>query len=226
MLTFHKLISTVATADLGLNLTSWLCRILQIILICLHQQDKLKAHRYTTQGCKLKLTGVYFSVQVVRADLEAAKLQISTLKAQLVMSHEAADSVRAASDSLAQQMKKSADTELSRVVHQVDTAKAKVRHLQGLLANTQADAKSEAAKLRLVLEKSQANAASAQQDVKRLEQQLAGSQTCCTAGRRAQKAAQGRAQVRGTGFMRQSAYSPIAPASQPPPQPHPPPPPV
>ena len=116
-------------------------------------------------------------MQVVRADLEAAKLQISTLKAQLVMSHEAADSVRAASDSLAQQMKKSADTELSRVVHQVDIAKAKVRHLQGLLANTQADAKSEAAKLRLVLEKSQANAASAQQDVKRLEQQLAGSQT-------------------------------------------------
>ena len=161
-------------------------------------------------------------MQVVRADLEAAKLQISTLKAQLVMSHEAADSVRAASDSLAQQMKKSADTELSRVVHQVDIAKAKVRHLQGLLANTQADAKSEAAKLRLVLEKSQANAASAQQDVKRLEQQLAGSQTCCTAGRRAQKAAQGRAQVRGTGFMRQSAYSPNAPASQhspPPPSP-------
>jgi len=117
------------------------------------------------------------SVQVVHADLEAAKLQISTLKAQLIMSHEAADSARAASDSLAQQMKKSADTELSRVVHQVDTAKAKVRHLQGLLANTQADAKSEAAKLRLVLEKSQANAASAQQDVKRLEQQLAGSQT-------------------------------------------------
>ena len=116
-------------------------------------------------------------MQVVRADLEAAKLQISTLKAQLIMSHEAADSARAASDSLAQQMKKSADTELSRVVHQVDIAKAKVRHLQGLLANTQADAKSEAAKLRLVLEKSQANAASAQQDVKRLEQQLAGSQT-------------------------------------------------
>jgi len=160
----------VATANLGLNVTSWLSRISQIILDCLHQQDKLKAHRFTTQGCKLKLTGVCFSVQVVHAELEAAKLQISTLKAQLIISHEAVDSARAASDSLAQQMKKSADTELSRVVQQVDTAEAEVHHLQDLLANTQADAKSQVAKL-------QANAASAQQDVKRLEQQLAGSQT-------------------------------------------------
>ncbi len=109
-------------------------------------------------------------MQVVHAELEAAKLQMSTLKAQLIISHEAADSARAASDSLAQQMKKSADTELYRVVQQVDTAEAEVHHLQGLLANTQADAKSQVAKL-------QANAASAQQDVKRLEQQLAGSQT-------------------------------------------------
>jgi len=109
-------------------------------------------------------------VQGVHAELEAAKLQMSTFKAQLIISHEAADSARAASDSLAQQMKKSADTELYRVVQQVDTAEAEVHHLQGLLANTQADAKSQVAKL-------QANAASAQQDVKRLEQQLAGSQT-------------------------------------------------
>ena len=109
-------------------------------------------------------------MQGVHAELEAAKLQMSTFKAQLIISHEAVDSARAASDSLAQQMKKSADTDLYRVVQQVDTAEAEVHHLQDLLANTQADAKSQVAKL-------QANAASAQQDVMRLEQQLAGSQT-------------------------------------------------
>ena len=116
-------------------------------------------------------------MQVVRAELEAAKLQVSTLKAQLVVSHEAADSGRAASDSLAQQMKKSANAELSKVVRQVDAAKAEVHRLQSLLANTEADSNSEAANLQLLLEKSLAGAASAEQSVKRLEQQLAGSQT-------------------------------------------------
>ncbi|KAL0032968.1 hypothetical protein WJX77_008873 [Trebouxia sp. C0004] len=117
------------------------------------------------------------NTKVVHADMEEAKLQISTLKAQLVMSHEAADSARAASDSLAQQMQKSADTELSKIAQQVDAAEAEARHLQGLLANTEADAGSEAAKLQLLLEKSQASAASIEQDVNRLEQQLARSQT-------------------------------------------------
>jgi len=115
-------------------------------------------------------------VQIVRAELKAAKLKIASLKAQLIMSHEAADSARAASDSLAQQMRTSADTELSQVVQKVHAAEAEVQHLQCLLANTQADAKSEAAKLQLLLEESLASAATAQQDVKRLEQQLAGSQ--------------------------------------------------
>jgi len=116
-------------------------------------------------------------VQVVLADLEAAKLQVSTLKAQLITSHEAADSARAASDSLAQRMRTSADTELSKVVQKVDAAEAEVQHLQCRLANTQAGAQSEAAKLLLLLDKSRANAASSEQSVKRLEQQLAGSQT-------------------------------------------------
>ena len=117
-----------------------------------------------------------FSVQVVHAELEAAKLEVSTLKGQLIMSHEATHSARAASDSLAQHMKTSADTELSKIVQQVDAAEAEVRRLQGLLADTEADARSNAAKPQLLLEKSQANAASAEQGVKRLEQQLAGSQ--------------------------------------------------
>ena len=116
-------------------------------------------------------------MQVIRAELEAAKLQVSTLRAQLVVSHEAADSGRAAYDSLAQQMKKSANAELSKVVRQVDAAKAEVHRLQSLLANTEADSNSEAANLQLLLEKSMAGAASAEQSVKRLEQQLAGSQT-------------------------------------------------
>ena len=115
-------------------------------------------------------------MQVVLADLEAAKLHISTMKAQLITSHEAADSARAASDSLAQHMKKSGDTELSKVVQKVDAAEAEVHHLRGLLANSEADARSEAANLQLLLENSLANAASAEQGVKRLEQQLGGSQ--------------------------------------------------
>ena len=115
-------------------------------------------------------------MQIVLAELEAAKLQVTTLKAQLITSHETADSARATSDSLAQQMKTSADTELSKAVQQVDAAEAEVQHLQCLLANTQADAQSEATNLQLLLEKSQADAASAQQEVSRLEQQLAGSQ--------------------------------------------------
>ena len=116
-------------------------------------------------------------MQVVRAELEAAKLQVSTLKAELVMSCEAADSARAASDSLAQRMRTSADTELLKVVQKVETAETELDHLRGMLANTEADAKSEAAKLQVLLEKSQANVVSAEQGVKRLEQQLAGSQT-------------------------------------------------
>ena len=123
------------------------------------------------------LTGVSFSVQVGRAELEAAKLQVSTLKAELAMSHEAADSARAASDSLAQQMRTSADTELLKLVQKVNAAEAEAHCLQCLLANTEADGKSEIAKLQLLLEKSQANVASAEQDVNRLEQQLAGSHT-------------------------------------------------
>jgi len=115
-------------------------------------------------------------VQVVRAELEAAKLQVSTLKAQLVMSHEAADSARAASDSLTQQMRTSADTELLKVVQKVVTAEAEAHRLQCLLANTEADRKTEAGKVQVLLEKSQANVASAEQEVKRLGQQLAGSQ--------------------------------------------------
>ena len=114
-------------------------------------------------------------MQIVLAELEAAKLQVTTLKAQLITSHEAADSARAASDSLAQ-MKTSADTELSKAVQQVDAAKAEVQHLQCLLASTQADAQLEATNLQLLLEKSLANAASAEQEVSRLEQQLTGSQ--------------------------------------------------
>ena len=117
------------------------------------------------------------SVQVVCAELEAAKLQISTLNIQLIMSDEAVDSAKAASDSLAQQMKTSADTELSKAVQQVDAAKAEVQHLQCRLANTQAGAQTDAAKLLLLLDKSRANAASSEQDVKKLEQQLARSQT-------------------------------------------------
>ncbi len=116
-------------------------------------------------------------MQVVRAELEAAKLQVSTLKAELDMSHDAADSARAASDSLAQQMRTSADTELLKVVQKVDAAEAEAHRLQCLLANTEADGKSEVAKMQLFLEESQANVASAEQVVKRLEQQLAGSQT-------------------------------------------------
>ena len=115
-------------------------------------------------------------MQVVCAELEAAKLQVSTLKAELVISHEAADSGRAASDSLAQHTKKSADSELSKAVQKVDAAEAEAHRLQGLLANTEADGKSEAAKLQVLLEKSQADVASAEQEVKRLEQQLAGTQ--------------------------------------------------
>ena len=67
-----------------------------------------------------------FSVQIVHVELEAAELQISTLKAQSDTSREEVDSGRAA-------------------------------------------------KLQVLLEKSQANVASAEQKVKRLEQQLAGS---------------------------------------------------
>ncbi len=100
---------------------------------------------------KLGLTRVCFSVQVVYAKLEAAKLKISTMKAQLITSHEAADSARAAADSLAEQMRTSANTDLSKVT--------------------------EAAKLLLLLENSQANVVSTEQQVKRFEQQLAGSQT-------------------------------------------------
>ncbi len=171
-----ELTSTVATANLGLNLTSWLSKISIIILVCLHQLDKLRAHRSTLKDIKSRLTGVCFSVQIVLAELEAAKLQVTTLKAQLITSHEAADSARAASDSLAQ-MKTSLDTELSKAVQQLDAAKAEVQHLQCLLANTQADAQSKAANLQLLLENSQAKAASAEQEMNRLEQQLAGSQT-------------------------------------------------
>jgi len=65
-------------------------------------------------------------VQIVHVELEAAELQISTLKAQSDTSREEVDSGRAA-------------------------------------------------KLQVLLEKSQANVASAEQKVKRLEQQLAGS---------------------------------------------------
>ncbi len=115
-------------------------------------------------------------MQVARAELEAAKRQVSTLKAALVMSHKAADSARAASDSLAQQMRTSADTELSKVVQKIDAAEAEVQLLRCRLANTQAGAQSEAAKFLLLLDKSRANAASSEQGVKRLEQQLAGSQ--------------------------------------------------
>ncbi|KAL0032872.1 hypothetical protein WJX77_003972 [Trebouxia sp. C0004] len=133
-----------------------------------HQQqlDDLLAHH----------TASAENTKVVLAELEVAKLQISPPKAQLFMSHEAADSARTDSDSLAQQVKKSADTELLKVVRMVDTGETELGHLPGLLANTQAHAKSEAANLQL-LEKSQFNAASAQQDVNRHEQQLTGSQT-------------------------------------------------
>ena len=115
-------------------------------------------------------------MQVVHAELEAAKLKITSLKAQLITSHEAADSARVASDSLAQQMRTSADTELYKVVQKVDIAEAEVQHLQCRLANTEADAQSETAKLQLLLEETLASATTAQQDVKRLERQLAGSQ--------------------------------------------------
>ena len=125
----------------------------------------------------LELTQVYFPVQTVHAELEAAKLQVSTIKAELVISHKAADSARAASDSLAQRMRMSADTQLLNIVQKVDAAEAEAHRLHCMLANTEAHARSEAAKLQLSLEKSQANVASAQQDVHRLEQQLAGSQT-------------------------------------------------
>ncbi len=116
-------------------------------------------------------------MQVVRAELEAAKLQVSTLKAELAMSHEAADSARAASDSVAQQLRTSADTELLKLIQKVAAAKAEAHRLQCLLANTEADGKSEIAKLQLLSEKFQASVASAEQDVNRLEQQLAGSHT-------------------------------------------------
>ena len=118
-----------------------------------------------------------YSLQVVCAELEAAKLQISTLNTQLIMSDEAVDSAKAASDSLAQQMKTLADTELSKAVQQVDAAKAEVQHLQCRLANTQAGAQTDVAKLLLLLDKSRAKAASSEQGVKKLEQQLARSQT-------------------------------------------------
>ncbi len=74
-------------------------------------------------------------------------------------------------------MKTSADTELSKVLQKVDAAEAEVQHLQCRLANTEADARSEAANLQLLLANSLAKAASAEQGVKRLEQQLAGSRT-------------------------------------------------
>ncbi len=112
-------------------------------------------------------------------ELEAAKLQVSTLKAQLIASHEAADSARAASDSLTQQMKTSAETELSKVLQKVNAAEAEVQHLQCRLANTQAGAQSEAAKLLLVLDKSRAKQEEEFKKVHQKELQAEVQRPCC-----------------------------------------------
>ena len=179
----------------------------------------------------LELTQVYFPVQTVHAELESAKLQVSTLKAELVISHKAADSARAASDSLAQQMRMSADTELLNIVQKVDAAEAEAHRLHCMLASTEAHARSEAAKLQLSLEKSQANVASAQQDVHRLEQQLAGSQTAAAQQQEELKKlhqTELKLQVQAAciSLLLPTAYSPSAPASASPlPTCHPPPPP-
>ncbi len=84
----------MASGNLRLSLTSWLSRLLQIILFCVHQQDKLQAHMLTTQECILRLTGVWFSVQIVRAEMAAsvasAEQEVKRLEQQLAGSQAAA----------------------------------------------------------------------------------------------------------------------------------------